>query len=155
MKWLNKFLQKDEFIEKLNKCPSLYQYFFDKIVKVTNDEIWAKFIRNSEFTKKDFKQLEKEEKKIGPILKEATEKGLNEIVLLVSYLQYATADPLFNQGPKKSYWINVVLNRKSIDSFPDHNAIVHILEECGYIELNSNIVHDPQLRESHKRSNNK
>jgi len=155
MKWLNNFFQKDEFIEELNKYPGLYQYFFDKIVKVTNDEIWAKFIRSSEFTKKDFKQLEKEEKKTDPILKEATEKGLNEIVLLVSYLQYATADPLFDQGLKKSYWINVVLNRKSIDSFPDHNAIVHILEECGYIKLNSNIVHDPQLRESHKRSNNK
>ena len=60
-------------------------------------------------------------------------KFFQRVVLLVSYFQYATADPLFDQDAKKSNWISVIRNRKSVDSFPHHNAIVNHLEHCGYI----------------------
>lgn len=135
MKLLNRFLKKDKFLEELNRFSVLYQEFFNRIEKIADDKIWAKFILDPKFALSDesTNQIEKEEKKIELILKEVAEKGLNQIVLLVAYLQYATADPLFDQNTKKSYWISVVLNRKSIDSFPHHDAIINYLEQYGYI----------------------
>jgi hypothetical protein len=79
------------------------------------------------------KQIEEEEKKTDPVLNGATERGLNQIVLFVLYLQYATSDPLFDHERKNSHWVSVVQNRKSVDSFPHHNAIVSILDKIGYI----------------------
>jgi len=130
-----RFAGKDEYLDEISKHPDSYQYFFEKISEVANDNLWAKFILNSKFvlSEEGIKQIEEEEKKTDPILKDATEKGLSQIVLLVMYLQYATADPLFDQDTKKSHWVSVVLNRDSVDSFPHHNAIVQYLEKYGYI----------------------
>ncbi len=136
MKWLDKLFQKDDFLNELNKRPDLYQQFFEKIVGIADEKLWAKFILNPKFAISDegVKQIGEEETKTDSIFKEAVEMGLNQVVLLTAYLQYATADPLFDQGKKKSYWISVVKNRKPVDSFPDHNAIANYLEKIGYIE---------------------
>ena len=135
MNFLKSWFKKDEFLDGIRKHEGLYQLFFDKLTKVADTKIWAKFILNPKLALSEdgMKQIEEEEKKTDPIFKEATEKGLNQIILLVVYLQYATADPLFDQDTKKSYWVSVVQNRKSVDSFPHHNAIVSILDKLGYI----------------------
>lgn len=136
MKWLNKLFKKDEFVEEINKHSGLYQHFFEKIEEASDNKLWAKFILDPQFATSDecIKQIEKEEEKTDIIFKEATEEGLNQVVLLTTYLQYAAADPLFDQEKKKSYWISVIKNRKSVESFPDHNAVAHYLKRLGYIQ---------------------
>lgn len=136
MNWLNRLFQKDEFLEEVKKNTGLYQIFFEKMVKVADDKLWAKFLLNPKFATSDegVKQIEEEEKKTDPILNKAKAEGLNSVALLVIYLQYASADPLFDQGNKKSYWVSVIQKRKSVDSFPDHRSIIHYLERYGYIE---------------------
>jgi len=126
----------DEYFDYLNQNPDLYQHFFEKIAEVSNDKLWAGFILNPKFAISDkaIGLIEEEEKKTEEIFKEAVKKGLSNVTLLVLYLQYATADPLFDQDTKKSYWVSTVLDRKSTDSFPHHNAIVHYLKQIGYIE---------------------
>lgn len=132
---MKKWFQKDKFLEELNKNPNLYQEFFNRLVEVADESVWAKFILNSEFALSDeaTKIIEKEEKKMEPIFKEGEKRKINQVVLLVAYLQYATADPLFDHEKKKNFWIDVVRNRKSIDSFPHHNAIADNLHKLGYI----------------------
>lgn len=135
MNWLTKLFQKDEFLDELGKHPDSYQIFFEKLVGVADKKIWAKFMLSPEFALSNdgIRQIEEEERKTDPILKKATEEGLNQVVILVAFLQYVTADPLFDQDTKKSCWISIVQNRKSVDSFPHHNAIANYLKQCGYI----------------------
>ena len=125
----------DKFLNAIEAHPDLYQHFFEQIEKVADGKIWARYISDPKFALSEdgMSQMGEEEKKTDPIFKEATEKGLNQIVLLVTYLQYLMADPLFDQNTKKPYWVSVVQNRKSVDSFPDHNALAHRLEQYGYI----------------------
>jgi hypothetical protein len=135
MNWLNKLFEKDEFLEELQNYPDSYQSFFVKLTDVADEKVWAKFMLNPKFalSEEGVKQIEKEEIKTFPILEEATKCGLNQVVLLVAYLQYATADPLFDQGAKKTYWISIIRNRKPTDSFPHHYSIANYLEQYGYI----------------------
>lgn len=127
--------EKDEYLDELQRKPIEYQHFFEQIEKVADAKIWARFILSSKFalSEEGLKQIGEEEKKTEQIFKKAIENNLNQVVLLVVYLQYATADPLFDQNARKSHWVSVVRNRKSIDSFPDHNAIINYLKQCGYI----------------------
>ncbi len=129
-------IKKDEYVNELTKHPDLYQSFFEKIVGVANSEVWASLILNPKFltSDKNVVIMKKEEDKIGKIYKEATNKGLNETVLIILYLQYATSDPLFDQGRRESEWVSVVINRQEIDSFPDHNAIARYLQKIDYLE---------------------
>lgn len=135
MNLFRSWFRKDEFLDELKRHPELYQSFFDKLVKVADKDLWARLILNpkSALSGDGLEQIEEEEKRTDPILNEATAKGLNQIVLFVLYLQYATSDPLFDQDTKKAYWVSVVQNRKSVDSFLHHNAIVSILDKLGYI----------------------
>lgn len=125
----------DKFLNAIEGHSDLYQHFFEQIEKVADGKIWTRYISDPKFalSEEGMSQMEKEEEKTNPIFKEATEKGLNQIVLLVVYLQYLMADPLFDHDTKKPYWVSVVQNRKSEDSFPDHNALAHRLEQHGYI----------------------
>lgn len=125
----------DEYLNELRRKPVEYQRFFEQIEKVADAKAWARFILNSKFalSEEGVKQIEEEEKKTEPIFKRAKEENLNQVVLLVVYLQYATADPWFDQDAKKSCWISVVQNRKSVDSFPDPYAIANYLKHYGYI----------------------
>ncbi len=131
----NKPTKGDEFLEELEKHPDLYQHFFERIEKTADGKTWAKYIGNVEFAFSDeaFEKIQKEEEKLENIYEEAKTKGLNQVVLLVLYLQYLIADPLFDQDKKKSFWVSVSRNRKSVDSFPDHNYIVNRLSKYGYI----------------------
>jgi hypothetical protein len=128
----------DKFLSALEESPDSYQHFFEQIEKVADGKIWGRYISDSEFafSEEGMSKMEKEEKKTDPIFKEATAKGLNQVVLLVVYLQYLMADPLFDHDTKKPYWVSVVRNRKSVDSFPSHNALAHLLEQYGYISEN-------------------
>ncbi|KKU67682.1 MAG: hypothetical protein UX89_C0013G0018 [Parcubacteria group bacterium GW2011_GWA2_47_16] len=133
---LKSWFKKDEFLDEVKRHQGLYQLSFVKLTEIADAKIWAKLILNPKFALSEdgMKKIEAEEKNTDPVFKEATEKGLNQIVLLVLYLQYATADPLFDQNTKKPYWVTVVQNRKPVDSFPHHNAIVSILNKLGYIQ---------------------
>lgn len=136
MKWLNNLFQRDDFFVQLDKNPDLYQIFFEKLVQVADVKLWCAFVLNPKlsFSEEGIKRIEEEEKNTLPILSESEEKGLSQVVLFVIYLQYATADPLFDQDAKKSYWVSVVRNRKPVDSFPHHNAIIHYLRQSKYLE---------------------
>ena len=126
------------FQKNQKKQPDLYQHFFERIEKVADGKTWAKYINNVEFALSDeaYEKILKEEEKLEHIYEEAKAKGLNQIVLLVLYLQYLQADPLFDHDKKRSFWVSVSRNRKSVDSFPDHNAIAHLLSQYGYISEN-------------------
>ena len=124
MNFIKRLFKKDEFLEEIKRNSGLYQLFFVKLVKTINDKIYAKVFlgRNIEVWESD--EFKKEDDKLFEVLKEGEKKGLNGIVLFTIFLQYATADPLFDQDAKKSYWVSVVQNRKLVDSFPHHNAII-------------------------------
>ena len=102
----NKQTKGDRFLEELEKQPDLYQHFFEKIERTADEKAWAKYIGNVEFAFSDeaYEKIQKEEEKLEHIYEEAKTKGLNQIVLLVLYLQYLMADPLFDHDKKKLFW---------------------------------------------------
>jgi len=124
--------KKDEFIEEVKWHKELYQSFFDKLVSVVNDDIYARWLSGLPELKKG--EWDRENKKLDPIIKEGVSKGLNYVALFTIFLQYSKAD-LYDREHKRKYWVSTILSRKKIDSFPDHNAILAVIEKTDILEL--------------------
>ena len=132
MNWFKKLFRKDAYLEEVGTNASQYQRLFEKLLEVADDKIWGLPVlrpeRSESQVNKWVEMMEKEEKKTVKIFEEATRAGLNQVFLLVIYLQYATAD-LYDREKNKKHWVLTVLNRKPIDSFPDHRRVMYELKD--------------------------
>ncbi len=123
--------QKDEFLEELGRRQESYQSLFNKLIQTVDDAPYARYV--SGLPELEAGEYEIENRKLLKILKETQNKGLNFLALFVAFLQYAKAD-IYDRETKKAYWISTILHRKKIDSFPDHNAILHIIKELDMLD---------------------
>lgn len=127
---MSQLFKKDWFLEEIKKSEGIYQLFFNRLIKEIDDAVYARFL--SGLPEAMVNELEREGEKIKEIFEEAEKKNLNTVVLFVLFLQYAKADVLDKNG-KERCWVSIILKRKKIDFFPDHNGIIHILDKLGCI----------------------
>jgi len=123
--------EKDEFLEDIKENHIAYQNYLNKIIREVDDDVYARWVNGTKELNRG--EVDRENKILYKTLDDAFNKGLSSTFLLTMFFQYSTAD-LYFRDREKNRWVQVVLNRKKIDSFPDHRAILHILDEEGMLD---------------------
>ncbi len=104
----------------------LYQHYVTKILRSVNVENNTKWSRGDKSYDRELLQSD-DEKMEQIIVSEAAQEGLSPVYLQIMVNQYFFADP-YRRGRDKKHWVQLVLNRKSTDYFPDPWALRKLLE---------------------------
>ncbi len=125
-KIVSKFKGIDDFYSDVKpEQINLYQKFFNKMIEVVNVDVLTERISHGKFGRDG---VEKYYEKLDKVLDEARKNNLKEAHLQVMFEQYIFAD-IWRREIDKDHWVQTVMQRKSVDYFPDTKAIIYTLFE--------------------------